>query len=152
MPAEASAPPQRLSLLLLRRQQEHHAAGHQDVPQRVRVVVVVLRLSKNVQAHPHQGAAQSGDEVKGPALPGGWVAVSAADASVHLRMEQKLPRQGGRASWWTEKGAHPGGGHQQYGTEDGAQHVPQTLAVQLHRHGYQQSSQHEQSLAKKLTD
>lgn len=52
-PSPASGPAQRLLLLLLLPgwQQEHHAAGHQDVPQRVYVVVVVLRLSKHVQTH-----------------------------------------------------------------------------------------------------
>lgn len=42
--------------------------------------------------------------------------------------------------------AYPGSDHEQYGTEDGAQQVPQTFAVQLHWHGYQQSSEHKQSL------
>lgn len=42
--------------------------------------------------------------------------------------------------------AYPGSNHEQYGTEDGAQQVPQTFAVQLHGHGYQQRAEHEQSL------
>lgn len=43
-------------------------------------------------------------------------------------------------------GAYPGSNHEQYGTEDGAQQVPQTLAIQLHGHGYQQRAEHEQGL------
>lgn len=94
-PAEAPAPAQRLPVLLPRRQQEDHAAGHQDVPQRVRVVVVALRLGEDVQAHSDEGAQRSGQEVEDPALPGGWVAVSPADAPVHLLVvreeEQEKP-------------------------------------------------------------
>ena len=51
-PTAASATAQHLPVLLLRWQQEHHAGGHQDVPQRVRVVVVVFCLGKNVQTYP----------------------------------------------------------------------------------------------------
>lgn len=38
--------------------------------------------------------------------------------------------------------AYPGSHHEQNGTEDGTQQVPQTFAVQLHWHGYQQSPEH----------
>lgn len=44
--------------------------------------------------------------------------------------------------------SYPGSDHEQYGTEDGAQQVPQAFAVQLHWHGYQQSPEHKQSLHK----
>lgn len=83
-PAPASAPAQLLCVLLLGGQQEHHAAGHQDVPHRVDVVVVVLRLGENVQANPDEGAERSGGQEEDPALPGGRVAVSAPDPPVHL--------------------------------------------------------------------
>lgn len=68
-PAPAPAPAQRLPFLLLGWKQEHHAGGHQDVPQRVSVEVVVLCLGKNVQAHPDQGTQRPGDEEEGPAFP-----------------------------------------------------------------------------------
>lgn len=123
VPAPASAPAQRLPVLLLRRQQEHHADGHQDVPQRVGVVVVVLRLGKYVQTHPDEGADRPGEQEEDPALPGRRVTTSATDPSVH-----------------------PGNDHEQYGAEDGAQQVPQAFTVQLHRHGYEQSPEHEQSI------
>lgn len=69
VPHPAPAPAKGLLVPLLGWQQEHHTAGHQDVPQRVRVVVVVLRLSKNVQAHPDQGAEGAGDQEEDPAFP-----------------------------------------------------------------------------------
>lgn len=68
-PAPSSAPAQHLPVLLLWGQQEHHAAGHQDVPQRVCVVVVVLGLSENVQTYPNEGAERPGDQEEDPALP-----------------------------------------------------------------------------------
>lgn len=86
-PAEALAPAQGLPVLLLRRQQKDHAAGHQDVPQRVRVVVVALRLCEDVQAHADEGTESSRDQIEDPTLPGGWVAVSPADPPVHLLMQ-----------------------------------------------------------------
>lgn len=68
-PAPASTPSYSLPVLLLGGQQEDHAAGHQDVPQRVGVVVVVLGPGEDVQADPNQGAGGAGDQVKHPAFP-----------------------------------------------------------------------------------
>lgn len=146
-PAEAPAPAQLLHKLLLGGQQEDHAAGHQDVPDGVCVVVVVLRLGENVQAHPDEGAERSGEQEEDPAPPGRGVAVSAADPSVHLETPQSF-----RAAWVTNvqqplgPDAYPGDDHEQDGTQDGAQQVPQTLPVQLHGHGDQQGSEQKQSL------
>lgn len=42
--------------------------------------------------------------------------------------------------------SYPGRDHDQDGTENRAQQVPQTFTVQLHRHCNQQSPEHEQSL------
>ena len=89
-PAPAPAPAPRLPVLLLGRQQEHHADGHQDVPQRVRVVVVFLRLGENEQTHPDQGAQYPGDQVEDPALPRRWVTLTPPHPSVHLWKKQEV--------------------------------------------------------------
>lgn len=68
-PAPAPAPSESLPVLLLGGQQEHHAGGHQDVPQRVGVVVVVFGPGEDVQADPSQGADSAGEQVKDPAFP-----------------------------------------------------------------------------------
>lgn len=147
-PAPASTPAQLLCVLLLRGQQEHHAAGHQDVPQRVGVVVVVLSLGENVQANSDEGTERSGDQEEDPALPGGRVAVSATDPPVHLSTPWGFSFTASmfRPSRTQHADAYPCDNHEHYGTEDGAQQVPQTPPVQLHGHGYEQSSEHEQSL------
>lgn len=54
-PVPTLGPAERLPVLLPWRQQEHHTGGHQDVPQWMCVVVVVLGLGENVQTHPDQG-------------------------------------------------------------------------------------------------
>lgn len=88
LPAPAPAPRLPVLLFLLGRQQEHHAAGHQGVPQRVDVVVVVLRLSQNVQAHADESTERPGQQVEDPALPRGRVTVTTAYTSVHLSTKQ----------------------------------------------------------------
>lgn len=84
-PAPAPDPAQRLHVLLLRWQQEHHAGGHQDVPQGVRVIVVFLCLSKNVQAYPNQCTDYSGYQEEDPAFPRRRVAMSLLHSSVDLQ-------------------------------------------------------------------
>lgn len=102
-PAPAPAPAQRLPFLLLGWKQEHHAGGHQDVPQRVRVEVVVLCLGKNIQAHPDQGTHRPGDEEQGPAFPRRWVAVPPPHPSIHLSAHKQrilINKSLGSSSLW----------------------------------------------------
>lgn len=92
-PAPAPAPALRLPFLLFGRQQEHNAGGHQDVPQWVCVVVVALRLGKNVQAYPDQGAECAGNQVEHPAFPRRRVTMSPPHPSVHLSTKQMWIQQ-----------------------------------------------------------
>lgn len=83
VPAPSSAPAQ-IHVFFLRGQQEHHTAGHQDVPQWVCVIVVVLSLCENVQTHSNHGADCPREKEEDPTLPGRRITMSTTDPAVHL--------------------------------------------------------------------
>lgn len=70
------------------REQEQHTGGHEDVPNGMRVEVVVLRLGKHVQAHPDESTQYSGDEVEEPSPPGRRVTLATRNSSVHLSTQK----------------------------------------------------------------
>ena len=86
-PAEALCPAWFLPVFFFGRQQKNHAACHQDVPQRVCVIVVVLCLRKDEHTDCDESAEGAGEQEEHPATPRGRVAVMTLHAAIHLTGE-----------------------------------------------------------------
>lgn len=95
-----------LSVLIRWRQQQGCAPGQQDVPDAVGVVVVVAGHHGGIDGNAHGRHGDAGQEVEGPALPRGGVALAPVPAAVSLEktatqasVQPQLPGPGNSGYW-----------------------------------------------------